>query len=149
MKKLLALGFVLNFILVFCQADYKKIETEKLDTKKVLLSRSFIQSYLEKCLNKDYSASQGFKFSGEFEKFFNNKLREVCESNRKHYGNITLENLNSAYRNKTSIFGNQELYIFDAKTEKDKSIRYLSVWISADDTIDGMVITGYKPFKKR
>ena len=149
MKKLLYILFIVSSALAFSQTDYKEIPTEKLDTKKVLLAKSFIQSYLEKCLTMDYSIPSGFKVSEGLEKLFTDKISEVCESNRQHFGTINLDNLNSAYKNKTSLFNGQELYIFDAKTEKDKTIQYLSAWISKDNTIEGMVITSYKPFKKK
>ena len=42
-----------------------------------------------------------------------------------------------------------ELYIFDVHTEKNKKLKYLSVWISKKNQIDGMVITSEKPLNKK
>lgn len=149
MRQILLIVFLLNSIFICCQTNYKEIKTEKLNTEKVLLAKSFIQSYLDKCLNKDYSGFNNYKLSKEHQKYVNERISELCINDEQKLGKISLENLNSAYKENISFFGGVELYIFDAKTEKDKNIKYLSVWISKDNIIEGMVITSYKPFKRK
>lgn len=149
MRRILPILLVLNSIFIYCQTNYKEIKTEKLNTEKVLLAKNFIQSYLDKCSNKDYSGFNNFKLSKGHQHFVTEKIGEMCSNDEKKFGDILLGNLNSAYKENVSFFGGVELYIFDAQTEKDKSIKYLSVWISRDHIIEGMVVTSYKPFKKR
>ena len=78
----------------------------------------------------------------------NDNLEKICVSNAKTFGKINIKNLNSAYKNNSSLFGGNELYIFNSNTEKIKAIKYISVWISKNNTIDGMVITSEKPFNR-
>ena len=147
-KVLTILSFVFSQ-LIYCQTNYKKIEVQKHDKEKIALAQTFIQSYLNKCFSKDYSEFSDGNLSIDFKGFMDQKLSETCLSNEKNFGTITLEHLNSIYKDKSSLFGNTELYIFNAKTEKDQDIKYLSVWISKENKIEGMVITSYKPLKKR
>ena len=71
----------------------------------------------------------------------------LCLNNEKKLGKISLQNLNSAYKDKSSLLGGEELYIFDANTEKNKETKYLSVWIANENQINGIVLTSYKPLK--
>lgn len=143
--------FLLIFIsnLFYSQIEYKKVESQDIDQDKVLLSEKFIQSYLTKCSSQDYSDFVDFNLSKGHKKFVNQKLKEICLGDENRYGKIELIDLNSVYKTNDSFFGRTGLYIFNAKTEKDKNIKYLSVWISKNDLIEGMVITSYKPFKKK
>lgn len=135
--------------LFYSQLDYKKIDNENINQDKVQLSEKFIQSYLTKCSNQDYSDFVDFNLTKGHKNFMHQKLKEICLGDENLYGKIELINLNSAYKTNDSLFGSTELYIFNAKTEKDKEIKYLSVWISKKALIEGMVITSYKPFKKK
>ena len=135
--------------LFYSQIDYKKIDNEDINQDKVQLSEKFIQSYLTKCSSQDYSDFVDFNLSKGHKNFVDQKLKEICLGDEDRYGKIELINLNSVYKTNDSFFGRTELYIFNAKTEKDKEIKYLSVWISKKDLIEGMVITSYKPFKEK
>lgn len=149
MKRILPILFLMTSNLFFSQTNYKEIKTEKLNLEKVQLAQNFIKSYLDKCSNKDYSEFTDFKLSKGHENFVKKKIKEICLCDEKMYGQISIENLNSAYKNKASLLGGEELYIYNASTEKNKDIKYLSVWISNENIIEGMVITSYKPFRKR
>ena len=147
MKKTLLILTLTFANLIYSQTNYKKIQTEKLNTENVELAKKFIESFVNKCENKDYTEFSEFNLSSEFKKFMNLKLKEVCLNNEKTTGRISLKNLNSAYKNKSSLLGNEELYIFDASTEKNNDIKYLSTWISKENQINGLILTSYKPLK--
>ena len=149
MKKLPILLMIICSNLFYSQIEYKKIDNEDINQDKVQLSEKFIQSYLTKCSSQDYSDFVDFNLSKGHKNFVNQKLEEICLGDEDRYGKIELIDLNSVYKTNDSFFGRTGLYIFNAKTEKDKTIKYLSVWISKNDLIEGMVITSYKPFKKK
>lgn len=140
--------FTLSFTnLIYCQTAYKKIHPEKLNPEKVQLAKSFIQTFISKCENKNYTEFSDFNLPSEFKKFLKLKLEEVCLNNEEKIGKIYLKDLNSAYKEKISLIGGEELYIFDTNTEKSKDTKYLSVWISKENQIDGLVLTSFKPLK--
>lgn len=147
MKKNLLILTLTFANIIYSQTNYKKIETEKLNPEKVQLSQKFIQTFINKCENKDYTEFSEFNLPSEFKKFLNLKLEEVCSNNENKLGKISLQNLNSAYKDKSSLIGGEELYIFDANTEKNKETKYLSVWISKENQINGIVLTSHKPLK--
>lgn len=149
MKKILLILTLTFANIIYSQSNYKQIQTEKISSQKIQLAKDFIQSYLNKCENKNYSKFSDFKFSSEFENFLTKNLTEICSSNEEKMGKINLKNLNSVYKDKSSLVGQNEVYIFDVNTEKNKKIKYLSVWISKQNQIDGMVVTSEKPLKKK
>ena len=147
MKKILLILTLTFTNLIYSQTNFKKIQTEKLNPEKVQLAKKFIQTFLNKCENKDYTEFSEFNIPSEVKKFLNLKFEEVCLSNEKKLGKINLQNLNSVYKDKSSLLGGEELYIFDANTEKNKETKYLSVWIANENQINGIVLTSYKPLK--
>lgn len=149
MNKIFTILTLISSILIYSQNSYKEIKTEKLNSGKVQTAKNFIKTFLDKCENKDYSEFKNFNLSNGHKDFMNEKLEEICASNTAKFGKIRIENLNSAYKENISLMGGNELYIFNSNNEKVKDIKYLSVWISKNNQIDGMVITAEKPFKKK
>ena len=149
MKKILLILTLTFANLIYSQTNYKQIQTEKVNSQKIQIAKNFIETYLNKCQNKDYTKFSEFKLSSEFENFLTKNLNEVCTNNEEKLGKINLKNLNSVYKDKSSLVGQNELYIFEVNTEKNKKLKYLSVWISKQNQIDGMVITSEKPLKKK
>ena len=149
MKKIVTILTLISSILIYSQNSYKEIKTEKLNSGKVQTAKNFIKTFLDKCENKDYSEFKNFNLSNGHKNFMNEKLKEICVSNLEKFGKIRIENLNSAYKEKISLIGGNELYIFNSNTEKAKDTKYLSVWISKNNLIDGIVITVEKPFRKK
>ncbi|MEN2436780.1 hypothetical protein AAH994_15285 [Weeksellaceae bacterium A-14] len=149
MKKILLILTLTFANIIYSQSNYKQIQTEKTNSQKIQTAKNFIQTYLNKCQNKDYTKFLDFKLASEFENFLTKNLSEVCTSNDEKLGKINLKNLNSAYKDKSSLVSDSELYIFDVNTEKNKKLKYLSVWVSKKNQIDGMVITSEKPLKKK
>lgn len=149
MKKILLILTISFANIIYSQTNYKKIRTKKINTEKVQIAKKFIQSYLTKCQNEKNTELTGFNLSDEFKKFLTKNLNEICLNNDEKFGKINLKNLNSVYKEKSSLIGLNELYIFDVDTEKDKKVKYLSIWILKRNQIKGMVITSYKPLKKK
>ena len=149
MKKIFTILTLISSILIYSQNSYKEIKTDQLNSGKSQTAKNFIRTFLDKCEDKDYSAFKNFNLSNGFKNFMNEKLEEICLSNDAKFGKIRIENLKSAYKEKISLIGGNELYIFNSYTEKVKDIKYLSVWIANENQIDGMVITAEKPFKKK
>ena len=149
MNKIITILTLISGILIYSQNSYKEIKTEKLNSGKSQTAKNFIETFLDKCENKDYSEFKNFNLSDGHKNFMNEKLEEICVNNSAKFGKIRIENLNSAYKENISLMGGNELYIFNSNTEKIKDIKYLSVWISKNNKIDGIVITAEKPFRKK
>ena len=149
MNKIITILTLISGILIYSQNSYTEIKTEKLNSGKSQTAKNFIETFLDKCENKDYSEFKNFNLSDGHKNFMNEKLEEICVNNSAKFGKIRIENLNSAYKENISLIGGNELYIFNSNTEKIKDIKYLSVWISKNNKIDGIVITAEKPFRKK
>ena len=149
MNKIITILTLISSILIYSQNSYKEIKTEKLNSGKTQIAKNFIETFLDKCENKNYSEFKNFNLSKDHKNFMNEKLEEICVSNSAKFGKIRVENLNSAYKENVSLIAANELYIFNSNTEKVKDIKYLSVWISNNNQIDGIVITAVKPFRKK
>ena len=145
MNKIITILTLISGILIYSQNSYKEIKTEKLKSEKSQIAKNFIETFLDKCEKKDYSEFQNFNLSEGHKNFMNQKLEEICVSNLSKFGKIRIENLNSAYKENVSLIATNELYIFNTNTEKNKDIKYVSVWISKNNQIDGIVITAEKP----
>lgn len=148
MKKEFTFLTLISCILIYSQNTYKEIKPDKLNSEKSKIGQNFIETFLDKCEKKDYLEFKNFTLSNNHKNFMNDNLEEICVSNAKTFGKINIKNLNSAYKNNSSLFGGNELYIFNSNTEKIKDIKYISVWISKNNIIDGMVITSEKPFNR-
>jgi hypothetical protein len=83
--------------------------------------------------------------------FLDEKLESICKKNDEELGKIELLDFDSAHLNKYSINKDPyELFVFNAKTEKNPDLKYLSVWIYQDrNYLSGLVITKEKPFKSK
>lgn len=148
MNKTFTFLTLISCILIYSQNTYKEIQPDKLNSEKSQIAQNFIETFLDKCEKKDYFEFKNFTLSNNHKNFMNDNLEEICLSNAKTFGKINIKNLNSAYKNNSSLFGGNELYIFNSYTEKIKDIKFISVWISKNNIIDGMVITSEKPFKR-
>ena len=142
----LFLGSFLN-----AQSYYKKISEKNINTERQTIAKNFIQEFLNKCENKNYTSFEKFNVAKKFEMFLEEKLSEICQKNETDLGKIELQDFNSAYIHKTSLTTDPvELFIFNAKTEKNPDIQFLSVWIYQDrNYISGLVITKEKPLNPK
>ncbi|MBV2224403.1 MAG: hypothetical protein KUL74_06060 [Cloacibacterium sp.] len=147
MKNLIIIALFFSSLLP-AQNFYKKISDKNINTERQTIAKNFIQEFLNKCENKDFTSFEKFNIAKKFEMFLYEKLSDICQKNETDLGKIELQNLNSAYFYKISLTSDPvELFIFKAKTEKNPDIQFLSVWIYQDrNYISGLVITKVKPF---
>ena len=144
-----ALLFTLFFSsLLNAQTYYKKISDKDINTERQTVAKNFIQDFLKKCEDKNYTKFEHYNIVKKFEIFLDEKLENICNKNDEEVGKIELLSFDSAHINKYSINRDPyELFIFNAKTEKNPDLKFLSVWIHQDKNyIRGMVITKEKPF---
>ena len=146
MKNLIIIALFFSSLLP-AQSFYKKISDKNINTERQTIAKNFIQEFLNKCENKNYTSFEKFNVAKKFEMFLEEKLSEICQKNETDLGKIELQDFNSAYIHKTSLTTDPiELFIFNAKTEKNPDIQFLSVWIYQDrNYISGLVITKEKP----
>ncbi len=73
------------------------------------------------------------------------------QKNDEELGKIELLDFDYAHLNKYSINKDPfELFVFNAKTEKNPDLKYLSVWIYQDrNYLSGLVITKEKPLNPK
>ena len=138
----LFLGSFLN-----AQSYYKKISEKNINTERQTISKNFILDFLKKCEDKNYSKFENYNIAKKFEMFLDEKLESICKKNDEELGKIELLDFDSAHLNKYSINKDPyELFVFNAKTEKNPDLKYLSVWIYQDrNYLSGLVITKEKP----
>lgn len=150
MKKILATGFLCLSISMFSQKYYSKISNTKINQNRLEISKKFVNAYLNKCENDDFTKFDEFTLSKRLEKFFSEKIEGSCKKSIEMYGKLTVLNLNSAYLNKYSKdYDPLDLYIFDAQSEKSQNIKYISVWVYHDqNVISGIWISKEKPLGK-
>ena len=150
MKNLIIIALFFSSLLS-AQSFYKKISDKNINTERQTIAKNFIQEFLNKCENKNYTSFEKFNVAKKFEMFLEEKLSEICQKNETDLGKIELQDFNSAYIHKTSLTTDPvELFIFNAKTEKNPELKYISVWIYQDQNyLSGIVITKEKPFKSK
>ena len=56
MKKILLILTLTFANLIYSQTNYKQIQTEKVNSQKIQIAKNFIETYLNKCQNKDYTS---------------------------------------------------------------------------------------------
>ena len=146
MKNLIIIALFFSSLLP-AQSFYKKISDKNINTERQTIAKNFIQEFLNKCENKNYTSFEKFNVAKKFEMFLDDKLSYICQKNETDLGKIELQDFNSAYFYKISLTSDPvELYVFNTKTEKNPDIQFLSVWIYQDrNYIRGMVITKEKP----
>lgn len=146
MKNLIIIALFFSSLLP-AQSFYKKISDKNINTERQTIAKNFIQEFLNKCENKNYTSFEKFNVAKKFEMFLDEKLESICKKNDEELGKIELLDFDSAHLNKYSINKDPyELFVFNAKTEKNPDLKYLSVWIYQDrNYISGLVITKEKP----
>ena len=92
-----------------------------------------------------------FKLTNNLTEKIEKSLIKICEQNEKSSGKITVGDFNSAYIDRyTNLYNPMELYIFNGSSESNKDIKYISVWITKNDSlIDGIWMSHEKPLIKK
>jgi hypothetical protein len=129
------------------QTYYKKISEKDISTERQTIAKNFIQDFLQKCEDKNYTKFENYNIVKKFEMLLDEKLESICKKNEEELGKIELLSFDSAHINKYSINKDPyELFIFNAKTEKNPDRKFLSVWIYQDKNyIRGIITTKEKP----
>ena len=150
MKNLIIIALFFSSMLS-AQSFYKKISDKNINTERQTISKNFILDFLKKCEDKNYSKFENYNLSKRLEIFFDKTLEKNCQKNTEELGKIELLNFDSAYLNKYSENTDPyELFIFNAKTEKNPDLKYLSFWIYQDrNYLSGLVITKEKPLNPK
>lgn len=146
MKNLTLLTLFLG-LFVNAQSYYKKISEKNINTERQNIAKNFIQDFLKKCEDKNYSEFNHYNIAKKFEMFLNEKIETICKKNDEELGKIELLDFDSAHLNKYSINRDPyELFVFNAKTEKNPKTKFLSVWIYQDQNyLSGIWISEEKP----
>lgn len=150
MKKIITTTCLCLSLFAFSQKYYSKISDTKINQERLEISKNFIDTYLNKCKNSDFTKFDQFILSKSLEKFFLNEIEKSCKKSVEMYGKLKVLNFNSAYLNKyTKNFDPLDLYVFDVQSEKLPDIKYISVWVYHDqNVVSGIWISKEKPLGK-
>ena len=102
MKSLIIIALFFSSLLP-AQSFYKKISDKNINTERQTIAKNFIQEFLNKCENKNYTSFERFNVAKKFEMFLEEKLSEICQKNGTDLGKIELQDFNSAYFYKISL----------------------------------------------
>ncbi|MDR2205295.1 MAG: hypothetical protein LBE36_03975 [Flavobacteriaceae bacterium] len=150
MKKIALLSFILICQLSFSQKRYSKISDKNINIERAETGKSFVEKFIEKCNNHDYSEFEGFIISGGIKNGMDKNLKKGCEDMLEKYGKIEILNLNSVYfANFSKNLDPIDLVIYDIKTEKSTETKYASIWVYHDkNVIGGFRLSQEKPLEK-
>lgn len=96
------------------------------------IAADFVETYLNKCSNKDYSAFEGFNISAKFNSRLQpDSLKRSCERIAYSYGKVKVEKLVSVHSRK-SPRDFIDVFNFKITTEKKPEVRYLHLGMYRD-----------------
>ena len=135
-----------------CMNRYNNMPTKNNTQARQTLAKDFAENFFSKCQKKDYSEISGFNIDVNMKNYFSpERNKTVCESFEKKYGKLEIGSL---YAAKTNVYPSDfyDLFVFNIKTEKNDSVRYLRVGMTRDkDYINTFYLstTPYSIFYKR
>lgn len=101
MKKIYIL-FLTSLSLVSCSTWYTQISLKKIDKERKQIAQRFVETYLQKCADKDYSEFTGFNISKSFSaKLVSDSLKDLCNGIQRKEGNLKIEKLVSVHSPKS------------------------------------------------
>ena len=78
MKKIYFL-LIIPFVLGSCSSRYTTVSLSKIDKERKEIAQNFVETFLEKCQNKDYSEFEGFNIAKKFQaKLAPDSLKKTC-----------------------------------------------------------------------
>ncbi len=124
--------FAIPFLLASCNSRYSVVPVSKMTAERKQIATNFVETYLKKCENKDYSEFQGFNISKKFEaRLSSDSLKKSCNYINYKNGKVTLEKLVSAHTaNSPKDF--LDVFNFKVKTEKSAEPMYLHLGMYRD-----------------
>lgn len=146
-----AIIFILMGSIFNAQSVYKAIPQKKITVEKIELTKNFAKEFIRKCAEKNYSMFTDYKLTNNLNEKIEKSLIKICEQNHKSSGKITVGDFNSAYIDRyTNLYNPIELYIFNGSSGSNNNIKYISVWITKNDSlIDGIWMSQEKPLIKK
>lgn len=115
-----------------CYSSFKNLPAKNNSKERQALTKSFAENFFSKCEKQDYSEITGFNMDVNLKRFFSpSKIESICKSNQEKYGKITIGSLKVAKtRLRPADF--QDYFIYNMKTEKNDSVRYVSLSLTRD-----------------
>lgn len=150
MKKITSAFSLFISLFAFSQENYTKIKPSHVNQERMVISKDFTTEFLQRCESNNFAGFNRFKVSKKLEARLKNDASKICVMFPDKYGNIKLIGLNSVYFNtKTKNYDPLDLYIFDIVSEKNRDVKFISVWIYHDQNIiDGIWLSTAKPWEK-
>lgn len=135
------------FVFSFGQKSYSKINGSKVDQERLKVGKSFIDEYIRKCHDKDYTEFKVFLIDKRIESELYKKFPKACEEN----GKMEVLNFNSAYTyDDFKGVDPVDVFIYDFKLENLPKLKYASVWVYEDKNVIGSIyFSEEKPIYKK
>ena len=144
-----------HILLIFCLIGlsscinrYNNMPSKNNTSARQNLAKSFAENFYAKCAKKDYSEITGFNMDVNMKNYFSpEKIKTVCENSDKKYGKIEIGSL---YAAKTNVYPTDffDLFVFNIKTEKNDSIKYLRMGMTRDKDYFQVFYISTKPYNK-
>ncbi|WP_147366782.1 hypothetical protein [Epilithonimonas arachidiradicis] len=131
-----------------CLNRYNNMPAKNNTSARQTLAKSFAENFYAKCAKKDYSEITGFNMDVNMKNYFSpEKIKTVCENSDKKYGKIEIGSL---YAAKTNVYPTDfsDLFVFNIKTEKNDSIKYLRMGMTRDKDYFQVFYISTKPYNK-
>ncbi|QOW09069.1 hypothetical protein Q73A0000_01250 [Kaistella flava (ex Peng et al. 2021)] len=131
MKKIYFL-LMIPFLMGSCNSRYSVVPLNKFNKERKQIAQDFVETYLKKCENKDYSEFEGFNIAKKFQaKLSPDSLKRSCNYIYYKNGKVTVEKLVSAHTTK-SPKDFMDVLNFKIKTEKSAAPMYLHLGMYRD-----------------
>lgn len=149
MKLLKYILLVFCFIgLSGCINRYNNMPSKNNTPARQILAKTFAENFFSKCAKKDYSEITGFNMDVNMKKYFSQERNKtVCESFEKKYGKLEIGSL---YAAKTNVYPSDfyDLFVFNVKTEKNDSVKYMRVGMTRDKDYISTFYLSTTPYNK-
>ncbi len=145
-KDILIIFFLMS--LSSCINRYENMPSKNNTVERQKLARSFAENFYAKCEKKDYSEITGFNIDVNMKNYFSpERIKTVCEKSEKNYGKI---DIGSLYAAKTNVYPSDfsDLFVFNVKTEKNDSVKYLRMGMTRDKDYFQVFYISTKPYNK-
>ncbi len=115
-----------------CYSSFATLPSKYNTKQRQDLTRNFAENFFSKCEKKDYSEITGFNMDVNLKGYFSpSKIESICKSNEEKYGKITVGSLKVA-KTKLRPADFQDYFIYNMTTEKNDSVRYVSMSVTRD-----------------
>ena len=147
--------FLKYILIVFCLIElsgcisrYNNMPSKNNTPERQALAKGFAENFYAKCAKKDYSEITGFNIDVNMKKSFTpEKIKAICETSEKRFGKLEVGDL---YAAKTTVYPSDfyDLFVFNIKTEKNDSIKYLRMGMTRDKDYINTFYLSKTPYNK-